>query len=309
MSLVDALRCAENPVREYLYTTFPNTKPITKDAREWLRLTPTILPSHEVPWSIIGKAFDLRIRYYFQSHPAYLPWSGKRNLEDDPRIIRSLPTEHQFIPGLFREFSARLDEALKRLKPVGRRLEQTEELELGQYCILLAMFQQWNPYSSHRTLFSRLNPPKNLSAVASIVKPLWLDDLCQLSWLFYDRQCFLLSFPAIFEASFGVRWACADMIVDNRVIEIKTTKDPSIKKSWIYQVVAYALLADTGSYRSREAGIYMSRQGFLCSWPLPWLLNVLHGGKIRSIRKLRMEFQRICGATVLGVGKVRSVYC
>jgi len=75
----------------------------------------------------------------------------------------------------------------------------------------------------------------------------------------------------------------------------------------IYQVVAYALLDHADFYQLRSAEIYMARQGWYCGWSLPSLLDVLHGSKIRSIRKLKMEFQKICNGTILGVGKIRSL--
>ena len=305
MSLVDALRYPEDPVRMFLYDQFPNTAPITRDARNWLKLTRTILPAQEIPWGTIGKALNIRIRYYYQTEPSILEWSGFRNLNDDLRNVRCLPKEFQFIPGLFQEFSTSLTETLKCLRPVGRRLEPPEEETLARYCILLAAFQQWSPYRPYGSLLMLPKRKQTFSGLLALVKPHWIDDLCKLSWLFYDRPYspFAQSFSreAVFEAKFeGIGWANADLIVDSRLIEIKTTTRPKLERQWIYQLIAYVLLDHTDSYRLHTAEIYMARQGWYCSWSLPGLLNTLHGDKIRSVHKLKMQFQKICQRTILG---------
>jgi len=192
---------------------------------------------------MMGKALNNRIRYYFQTKPSYLEWSGVRDLDEDPKNIRCLPKGFQFIPPLFQEFSLRLGETLEHLKPVGRRLEPLEEEMLARFSILLAAFQQWDPYRhDNKPMLKLAKRKQTFSGLWSLVKPHWVDDLCQLSRLFYERSTHgdlfplppLFSRPAIFEASFeGVGWASADLIVDNRLIEIKATKDPCLKQSYI----------------------------------------------------------------------------
>lgn len=206
------------------------------------------------------------------------------------------------IPVLFRQFSESLGDVLKRLSPVGRLLERPEEEMLSRYCILLALFQEWSPYDSYKSPLLLPAQDRTVSGLLSIVKPHWVEDLCRLSWLFHKRHEYLLSRPAIFEASFeGTGWASADLIIDNCVIEIKASIKPRLEKQWLYQVVAYALLDHKNSYRLREVGIYMARQGCLLRCPLRDLLNVLHGRKISSLRKLRKKFQKICRNSAKGL--------
>lgn len=281
-----------------------------REARDWLKSMPTIRPTQETlyPYPTIGKALNHRIRYYFQTDPPYYAWSGSFDLDDDPRSKALLPKRVRSVPVLFHQFSDSLGEVLERLSPVGRLLEQPEEELLSRYCILLALFQEWTLYDSYKSPLLFPTRHRSVSALLSVVKPHWVEDLCHLSWLFHKRYDYLLSRPAIFEASFeDTGWASADLIINNCVIEIKASIHPRLERQWLYQVVAYALLDHKNSYRLREAGIYMARQGCLLRCPLRDLLSVLHGGKISSLRKLRKKFQNICRNSALGLMDKRAL--
>ena len=72
--------------------------------------------------------------------------------------------------------------------------------------------------------------------------------------------------------------ADADMIIDGTLIDIKTTKDPTFKEDYYYQLVGYYILSllgriDTSYWKSRNnaavhrIGIYFSRHGVLHTFP------------------------------------------
>ena len=69
MSLTRHLKGRNSPIRKFMQTQFPNTKPFLADARKQVRAAYTIHPDEDVPWGVIGMALDYRIRYYFDVTP------------------------------------------------------------------------------------------------------------------------------------------------------------------------------------------------------------------------------------------------
>lgn len=78
--------------------------------------------------------------------------------------------------------------------------------------------------------------------------------------------------PTFGQASELVGGADADLIIDGCLIDIKTVKEPDVKKVW-RQLVGYGVLADIAGDeddifpRIEELGIYFSRHGQL--WKIP----------------------------------------
>ena len=129
----------------------------------------------------------------------------------------------------------------------------------------------------------------------AIVQEHWTDDLCKLSWLFYDRYNELLGVPTIlnptFDGSRDIGGADADVILDDYLIEIKTTVKQRVAVQWLYQLAGYVLLDYSDKYPLDGVGLYLSRQGLLFKWPLAEFLPAMTGESPITLEELRGRFQ------------------
>jgi len=203
---------------------------------------------------------------------------------------------------LFASFFERLDAQLTNSSPVRRRLDWVSEACLARYCLVLALFEQLYRAGPERCRNSPLFAPDPKSTAAEL---LWIpqetviEDLCTLSFLFFDRHSKLLRKPSalnpVFAGSADVDGADADLLVDNCLVEIKTTKNPSddIRRT-LCQLLGYALLDYDDRYQIRELGIYFSRQGVLCRCSLKDLLALSQRELKEKLGRLRREFRAVC---------------
>ena len=163
-----------------------------------------------------------------------------------------------------------LDATLQAIQPIGRRLELAEEQVLARYCFVLGLFEEI--YRSHRYLDGPLLVPvprKSVDELLSIPEDAWVDDLCALSSLFYDKYSHLLSLPFTLNPTFvgsgDVGGADAGLIVNGCLIDIKTTIGQKIDAKHLRQLVGYVLLDYDDVRHIESVGIYMARQGRVIS--------------------------------------------
>ncbi|HEU5378838.1 MAG TPA: hypothetical protein VFV38_25725, partial [Ktedonobacteraceae bacterium] len=128
---------------------------------------------------------------------------------------------------------------------------------------------------------------------------IWIDDLCNLSWLFYHTHAHLLSRPHLLNPTFAgstdVGGADADMIVDGCLIDIKTTKQSKVDPRWLRQLAGYLLLDYRDEYHLHSVGLYLARHGVFLSWPVEYFIQTLTGDPEISVTALRQEFQNLIG--------------
>lgn len=86
------------------------------------------------------------------------------------------------------------------------------------------------------------------------------------------KHCFLN--PNFGEGSKLVKGADADLIIDNTLIDIKSSKEFSIKREDLSQLIGYYLLSHIGKINNEHIleidciGIYFARYGYLWKYPL-----------------------------------------
>lgn len=325
MSLTSELKDTNSPIYQYMKERFPNIRPILADWTRQLAGASTVCPTNTTayPWSIIGMAFDYRMRYYFGItpsidlaafkgaigilgfHPSIIDNnSGARgNATETIRVaIESIVTKTSkksqnslrfSLASLFTEFFTSLEAVLASTHPVGRRLDEAEEGLLARNCYILALLEA--VYRAGLVAASPLffEPKITLNNLLSAVEDQWVDDLCALSWMFYDRYSDLLSLPIISNPSFvgstDVRGADADIIINGALIDTKTTINSQKRSRWLRQLLGYVLLDYSDQHRIHTVGFYLARQGVLLKWPLAELIPILAGGNV-SLNKLRLEF-------------------
>jgi len=273
----------------------------------------TIKPAAELPWDVIGTALDYRIRYYFRLAPTaeLVAFRGAcemagcpeaEDLADLSRLVAKRPPspsgELNYLGRLALNFFASLETVLQQLKPAGRRLERDKEELLGRYCVALAYFEQFFRATLRSLMASPLlypTPRRTVEEVLTLAQDSWLDDLCALSWTFYECCRELIGRPVIlnptFQGSEDVGGADADLIVDGCLIDIKTTTRVEIRSVWLWQLLGYALLDYSNEYGIRAVGLYLARQGLLLRWPLRELMALLSGRR-QNVAKLRQELRQ-----------------
>ena len=237
-----------------------------------------------------GKHFLLRDwdgepQIYIESNPARLYYGSA------PGPL-SLPAE------LVDAFFVSLEETLNRHSPAGQRLDYSHEQEMAQYCGVLAFFDQIVRAGVFPT--SPLFAKGCRSAVGdslSIAEDDWIEELCSLSCLFYDRCRHLLSGDAILNPTFigssDVGGADSDFIIDGCLIDVKTAIKLGDWRNWLYQLIGYTLLDYDDRYGISEGGIYFTRQGILLRWKLHDLMFRLSGVAVTPLDELRQDFREV----------------
>lgn len=298
MSLTSNLNNTRSPVRQFLQEQFPDTRTVVRECNRQMADTVTIRPESKVEshvGGLIGTAFDYRLRYYFDVTPPneLVAWEGMLGVGGPEQ-------------DLFVDFFASLTNVLEQLQPVGRCLERKHEVLLARYCIVLALLEQMfrAPIQSFPAspLFKPF-PKRSIPELLAIAEDHWVDDLCSLSWAFYEEHGNLLTQPVIlnptFDGSRDVGGADADLILDGCLIDIKTTINPKLTTKILYQLLSYALLDYTDRHQIREVAIYFARQQKLVRWSLENLIGTLVDGNAPPLNKVRNLFRFAIGGTAI----------
>ena len=180
-------------------------------------------------------------------------------------------------------------------------MEPAAEQILARYCYVLSLFEEAYRNLSNAYQYSPLlipNPKESVEELLAIPQDAWIDDLCAMSWLFYDRYHDRLSLPSVLNPTFkgcgAVSGSDADLIVDGCLIELKTTIEPEIKANTLWQLAGYVLLDFHDAYKICSVGTYLPRQGELFQWSIGDFLHQLTGNEAVSLAQLRQEFSMIC---------------
>lgn len=327
MSLTSHLKDTHSPIRAFLRDRFPNTREVVKDCRSRLVGIETILPpasAARYPYDLIGMAIDYRLRFYFAETPLrdLVAYRGLADVEMVGCRL-SLASADDQIAMLKRGVGIvdLGDFVLERvpladLSPVQCRLARSAEELLARYCIVLSLyemiFRSGGRVPEALRLQSTTSPfvPTPIDDLLAIPQPHWLDDLCTLSWAFYDDNTDLLERPVIlnptFDGSASVGGADADMIVDDCLVDVKLTIDSGLRKlgDWLYQLLGYTLLDYSDTYGIRSVALYLPRQRAWFRWSIEDLIDKLsdHDSSIPSqsndetgtaLGNLRAEFRRV----------------
>ena len=331
MPLTSHLKDQRSPIGQFIRQRFSQTASITKLANPQLRSAGTINPGF-TPWvyRYLGTAIDYCIRFSFALTPTkhlaawqgvpYLivkPWEDENDVPFDwegvpermgiPTPVGSDGTILELAQGpyplkLLTSFFDSLDETLRTIQPIGRRLELDEERVIARYCFVLALLEEVGRSGRYMDSFLMVPAPRTgLDELLAISEDAWINDLCALSTLFYDNCHHLLSQPFFpnpkFVGSADVGGADADMIVDRCLIEIKSSIQPKIEAKWLHQIAGYILLDYDDQYNFHSVGIYMARQGKLLQWPIGDFLRLLTGNDTVSLPQLRQDFRTLTQST------------
>jgi len=294
MSLTSHLDDAASPICQFLRDRFPNTRRVARECRPQLAGISTLRPADDAsyPWGLIGTALDYRLRYYLAVTPV------KRLVAaEGAKVAIGFGVSQNAVSNFFRS----LEQALRKISPVARKLKRPREELLARYCVTLGLFEEFFRAPLPSLVRSRLlvpRPKRRLSQLLAIPEPHWIDDLCKLSWQFYKlyardlRHSGAVLNPT-FDGSPDVGGADAEFVVGRCLIEVKATVQRKWPwADWLRQLAGYVLLDYSDRYRFNEVGLYLARQGVLIRWPLNDFLGALAGRPVRSLTALRASFRK-----------------
>lgn len=329
MSLTSHLKNQSSPIRQFIRQRFSQTTKLTEPANKTLQDVGTILPiqaDKSYPYGLIGTAIDYRIRYAFNITPyrELVAWRGAipltykalKSKEDLPIDFDEIMSVVRVIVGDFTSGIARgpypmklilaffesLGVTLEDLQPVGRTLPPDAEEILERYCFVLALFEEifraGLKNASRTSLLLIPKPRKSIDEMLAIPQVEWIDDLSAIFALFYKHHNQLLNHPHVLNPDFvGSRYvggADADMIVDNCLIDIKTSIYARIEPIYLHQLIGYLLLDFDDAFHLDSVGIYLARQGELLQWDISDFIRELTGENTVNVASLRQEFRTFC---------------
>ena len=164
--------------------------------------------------------------------------------------------------------------------------------DLLQDCVILAkmdnVFRSGKDYPNSDIFSVDEADIEDLQRLINLVDPnLWIA----------SKQCFLN--PDFGQSSLDLNGADADLIIDSRLIDIKTTKYLKFKREDFRQLVGYQILniRENDMYGSIESlGLYFSRFGILFIFPTPEMHEIVINGdpvdKWQAIEESIREYQR-----------------
>ena len=297
MSLTSHLNDPASPLRLWFEANFPNRREIMGTCRAAGPVTLRPEPPH-TEYALVGIALDYRIRYYCAVTPPedLVAAQGAMMLAGQVAFaLGDLNSSGETARRTWDEFASWLQGATQRINPVGRCLPEPAELELCRACYVLACYE---------TLFRAGISPSwpivlvgrggGLAALLGLAAEEVVDDLARLSWAFYDTCGGLLGEKAALNPTFGpvsraLGGADADLIIGDRLLDIKTSISPSAKTADLYQLLGYALADTEDKYAIRRVGFYYSRRPSLVLWSLQDYCDVL-AGKATDVEDARRAF-------------------
>ena len=294
MSLTSLLKANDSAISRFFKEVLPETRHIVAGTNSELKRVETVRASgHLAPWyPTLGTAIDYRLRYYF---PATRP---DELIAHQGALRLAFIYDHLSLPvEVVEEFFDCLCDLLRRIQPAAQRLPPEQEREMCRYCFVLALFDQVvragpNPNSA---LFSMAEP--SFEALLQLAPEACLEDLCHQSWLFHDQLGDQTGRPhalnPTFSGSNDVGGADADLILDGCLIDFKSTINPKITSTWLYQLLGYALLDYRDEHQITRVGIYFSRQGVLLQWDLADLIRELSTGPPIGVDQMRTQFSSL----------------
>ena len=327
MSLVRHLESQSSPVRMFFSERFNDANAarralrltddpgvvrgvitaVTDDADRkaaWRLGSPIVLPvvTSGYPWPTVGTAFDYRLRFFFEvaSVGSLVANHGARKLAKYFGIEASRLTAVSELSG----------ELTDLLSADASAAGPEHETALAKACYVLALYEQCRRAApSDAWPLVQAGPDATLGEIYALCEPEVLEDLTRLPLTISQSQATLLATrpyvpnPTFGEGSLYLGGADADLIVGDRLIDIKTTTNDSVERRALWQIVGYSLTDFYDEFLVREVGLYYSRHGVQVVWSLEDLLALLSGEPV-DLEAVRVDFRKVL--EVLGEDRARE---
>lgn len=253
---------------------------------------PIVMPlqQEKYPWPLVGTAFDYRLRYFLEVTPM------DRLVAQQGALQVATYFELGEYPRAFVELETELARLAPELGP--KELSLEKEIYLGRLCFALALYEVcFRARIDKAWPLVRLGGDASLKDILSLCTDDVANDLASLSNLFYSTQKELLDrMPRIlnpnFVASPFLGGADADLILGNRLIDIKTVRSAEANRQYLWQLAGYVLSDLENLYEIDEVGFYFARHGIQLTWKVNDFFNHL-AGKSVNIASMREEFAEL----------------
>ena len=318
MSLTSHLRNKGSPVRLFLSSEFPNGKPprqalaltplssalvVTNSQlpigplpRTWSAPAALVLPDRRegFPWSTVGTAVDFRLRFCLSGsfESARVAAAGARRLAQHWLLSDD-------IPRAFSELAVRFKELMLRDTDWSRSSTKQTSSYLAQYCYVLALYEQcYRANFTDEWQIVRLGANATLEELIATAPESVFADIASMAELFFtNQQEMLAATSVVLNPNFGMSsaqlgGADADLILDGRLIDVKTKTNASVDVVDLWQLLGYAFSDCNDEYRIREVGIYFSRHGLQVAWSLDALMELMAGAP-KNLTDLRKRFSEV----------------
>ena len=256
MSLTSFVKLKD--VKEHFRETFPQPKVMLVGELKAPPLTKN--------YALVGTAFDYLLRFYLERKYDFCK-SGTWVAETSLMLLKELTLVDSSMEPVAKQVKAILDDA---------RLKHKEYIETGELNDdLLRICLKLGKIDSIRRS-GRI--PEDMNSVDELdVKD--LRNLLEIvdEKLFSAKKICLLN-PTFGDASSLVDGADADIVMDNQLIDVKTTKFLKLKEQDLHQIIGYYILSKLGKLEDApknleidKIGIYFSRYGVLRMFEVPSL--------------------------------------
>lgn len=315
MSLTSHLRDTKSPVRRFVHEEFPDASQTARLANSAVLAKPAVMPAGQINYSLSGTSIDYRIRYEFKVtavdklvayRGANMLLSGKSRHEfvawhRDPDLVAELHQDARMSPRLITGFFTHLERFVLAVGLPGAALSKANEDELDRCCLILGCFEQFFREGVDviwpSSILAGAGDSTSVDELLGLVPSPWVEDLGALAAGFRrslgSRRVMNAICNPSFEGSRHVGGADADLILDGKLCEIKTTIRSSIDSSALIQLVAYALLDYENEYDLTAVGLYMTRQERWIDWDLDSFLKLMSGRSKVDVRDLRRRFKEM----------------
>ncbi|MEV6370133.1 hypothetical protein AB0L86_24920 [Micromonospora musae] len=252
-----------------------------------------------VRWDLLGTAVDFRIRCAFitpQAPPSAVAGVALAGLHCGPALQR--------VGGaLVEAFEDHLHRTAPQRRGSDLLLDEDAEIRLDAFCFALAWFDRVYrdgvvaPGSPLVTVGSSDGVEGLVArvpdyAVMDLQVQVRLAEIALGALRDATDETACLAAPT-FAGSPDVGGADADLIVGRCLIEIKSISRPELlTDKVIWQLAGYVLLDYDDAYHLDEVGFYMSRIGWLTTWPTEEFFRLL-GSRV-PLPRLRADFAKEC---------------
>lgn len=231
-------------------------------------------------YAVVGTAFDYLLRFYIKkinSTAVTQPWVAERSAELLKKMYNSWIEKPEDASGIiFGRASSEADSIITVAKQNYSTYLENGEITDGLIKSTLSLAQLDVVY---RTKFEHL--------LEAQLGNIWKRDVKDLKKLIsiVDGNIFKANGICLLNPTFGdasqlIGGADADVIIDNRLIDIKTTIRPHFKGEYLYQLLAYYALAQIGgidcaplNHKITKLEIYFSRFSYLRSINVDEIIN------------------------------------
>ena len=268
-----------SPLREFFESRLPNCKTMQNSWR--MSGEPLIVPVESVAWGLVGAAFDYRVRYFFTVTP--------------PERMAASHGAGQDIRASFLNLAEALTAFTTENQPCGILLPLEAEMQLARYCYILAMYESLFRAKVVNSPLFALRPNASADEQLALAPTADIEDLVALSsaaeaaWGHLFMKAMIAN--PTFTGSSDVGGADADLIIDNCLIDIKTTTNKSLDRTTAYQLVGYLLLDYDDEYKIGQLGFYLSRIPALMVWSAEETIAAMSNG-LETVGSLRNSLRR-----------------